>query len=357
MKKEIIIKNKDIKTKLLIKSGYIQSYLNSLIKKENKIFCIIDQKLKNKFSKLKKNKKINLIFIKGGEQIKTYKSYSMLCEKLLSKKIDRDSVLVAIGGGTIGDLCGFVAGTILRGVKFILIPTTLLSQVDSSIGGKNGINSKLGKNLVGTFYQPNEVVIDINILKSLPKREFFCGYAEIIKHAIIKDVEFFNWLDKNYLKIFNFQLNELETAISKSINIKLWYVKKDTNEKLTNQNSRAMLNFGHSFGHALEAYYRYSNKLNHGEAISIGMIMEAKISNYFGYLSKKELDKIINHFIKVKLKINDSKLKSNEILEHISNDKKNSNNNINIIFLKKIGKSFFKRNLNLIKIKKILKNI
>ena len=131
---------------------------------------------------------------------------------------------------------------------------------------------------------------------------------------------------------------------------------KDTNEKLTNQNSRAMLNFGHSFGHALK--HIIDIQINWiTEKHFIGMIMEAKISNYFGYLSKKELDKIINHFIKVKLKINDSKLKSNKILEHITKDKKNTNNNINLIFLKKIGKSFFKRNLNIIKIKKILKNI
>ncbi len=357
MKKEILIKNNNIATKILIKSNYIETYLKLLAKKEDKIFCIIDQKLKNKFIKLKKNKNLQLFFIKGGEQIKSYKSYSDLCEKLLSKNIDRGSVLVAIGGGTIGDLCGFVASTILRGVKFILIPTTLLSQVDSSIGGKNGINSDFGKNLVGTFFQPNEVIIDINILKSLPKRELYCGYAEIIKHAIIKDVSFFNWLDKNYLKLFNFKSNVLEKAISKSIDIKLWYVKKDTKEKLTNQNSRAILNFGHSFGHALEAHYKFSNKLNHGEAISVGMIIEAKISNYLGYLSKKELEKIMKHFLRVKLKIHDNKVKSDKTLEILLKDKKNTNNNINIIFLKKIGTSFFKRNLNLNNIKNILKNI
>ena len=357
MKKEILIKNNNIATKILIKSNYIETYLKLLAKKEDKIFCIIDQKLKNKFIKLKKNKNLKLFFIKGGEQIKNYKSYSDLCEKLLSKNIDRGSVLVAIGGGTVGDLCGFVASTILRGVKFILIPTTLLSQVDSSIGGKNGINSDFGKNLIGTFFQPNEVIIDINILKSLPKRELYCGYAEIIKHAIIKDVSFFNWLDKNYLELFNFKSNVLEKAISKSIDIKLWYVKKDTKEKLTNRNSRAILNFGHSFGHALEANYKFSNKLNHGEAISVGMIIEAKISNYLGYLSKKELERIMNHFVRVKLKIHDNKVKSDKTLEILLKDKKNTNNNINIIFLKKIGTSFFKRNLNLNNIKNILKNI
>ena len=155
--------------------------------------------------------------------------------------VDRN--IIAIGGGTLGDLTGFIASTVLRGLDFFLIPTTLLSQVDSSIGGKNGINTVYGKNLIGTFYQPKEVLIDISILNSLPKKEIKSGYAEIIKHALIHDYSFFTWLERNSDKLFNLNKSILEKAIYKSIMIKLFYVSKDEIEYLLNNNSRAMLNF------------------------------------------------------------------------------------------------------------------
>ena len=157
--------------------------------------------------------------------------------------------------------------TILRGIDFKLIPTTLLSQVDSSIGGKNGINVKNGKNMIGTFYNPSEVIIDTSILTSLPLREIKSGYAEIVKHSLIKDKIFFNWLEKNYKHIFNMDLDIIEKAVYRSIKIKLHYVQKDPYENLKNYNSRSILNFGHTVGHALEAFYSYNKKMNHGEAI------------------------------------------------------------------------------------------
>ena len=233
-------------------------------------------------TKIKKNKNFNLISVQGGEKIKSLKYFAEITNKLLKLKIDRKSCIIAVGGGTIGDLSGFIASTILRGVDFKLIPTTLLSQVDSSIGGKNGINSSFGKNLIGTFYHPTEVIIDANMLKTLPKREIKSGYAEIIKHSLIKDLKFFNWLEKNFNELIKLNVKILEKAILKSLMIKLWYVKKDQYEKLTNENSRAMLNFGHTVGHSLETYYKYNSKLNHGEAISIGMITESIISNKLG---------------------------------------------------------------------------
>ena len=353
MIKKIKINNNHVITSIIIKSNYATKYLNFLSKNNRKIFCIVDNKVKNFFNELDK-KNIHFTYVKCGEKIKKINYYEKIYEKLLSKGIDRNSILVCIGGGTLGDLCGFIASTILRGVEYKLIPTTLLSQVDSSIGGKNGINSKYGKNLIGSFYQPNEVIIDTKFLKILPFREIKSGYAEIIKHALIKDKNFFNWLDKNYNKIFNLNTAVLENAILKSIMIKLWYVKNDPKEKLINFNSRAILNFGHTIGHSLETFYNYNSKLNHGEAISVGMLIEAKISNKLGYLSKIDLNKIEEHFKNAKLKLSDKNIKNYNLLNIIKKDKKNMNGNINIILLKSIGKSFFARNVKFNSIKQII---
>ena len=280
------------------------------------------------------------------EKIKNLNSYQSLINKILEKQINRNSTIVAIGGGTVGDLVGFIASTILRGVKLVLIPTTLLSQVDSSIGGKNGINTSYGKNLLGTFYQPNKVIIDPKILKSLPKREIKSGYAEILKHAIINDLSFFNWLNNNYKKIFNLDKRAITYAIYKSIKIKAYYVTKDTEEKLTNSNSRAILNFGHTFGHALETLYNYK-KITHGEAISIGMSIASKLSYKISKLSKSELDKIISHLKKVNLPIYDKNLKNKKLISLIKNDKKNKDNNLNLILIKKIGKAYYSKNVKI----------
>jgi len=267
-------------------------------------------------------------------------------KKILSKGIDRNSVIIAIGGGTIGDLSGFVASTILRGVKFILMPTTLLSQVDSSIGGKNGINTTMGKNLIGTFYNPDAVYIDPKILSSLSKREIKSGYAEIIKHSLINDLSFFNWLDQNHKKIFLLEKNAIVYSIYKSVKIKSKYVEQDNKERLINKNSRAILNFGHTFGHAIETFYNYKTKITHGEAISIGMIFASKLSKNLGYISIDELDKIINHFKRTGLPIRDNNINYKKILTILKKDKKNNNDKINLILLKKIGRAYFARNVN-----------
>ena len=350
------ITNKALNTKIYIGRNYTKDYINELKNKNRRIFCIIDNKLRKQF-KDTKNSKIKNIYFPGGEGVKNISHYNLLCNKLLEKEIDRKSILICIGGGTLGDLCGFVAGTILRGIEFILVPTTLLAQVDSSIGGKNGINTNKGKNLLGTFYQPKEVLIDTIYLKTLPKREIKSGYSEIIKHALIYNFNFFKWLEKNYEKVISLKANILENAIYKSLKIKLFFVEKDFNEKLKNKNSRAMLNFGHTFGHALETYYRYKRNINHGEAISIGMIVEAKISNYFGYLSKRNLETIINHFKKADLKTFDSNIKNKNIFKIIIKDKKNYDGQINIILLKNIGKSIYVQNLGVKKLKEFIQKI
>ncbi len=355
MQTKLFIKNKKLKTTILIKNNYISTFIKNITKENEKVFCIIDSKIKNNII-IKKQKNIKIISIKCGENIKTINGYNDLTKKLIQNNVNRKSVLIAIGGGTLGDLAGFVASTLLRGLDFFLIPTTLLSQVDSSIGGKNGINTNYGKNLLGTFYQPKQVLIDISILKSLPKKEIRSGYAEIIKHALIKDYSFFCWLEKNANKLIDLNKSILEKAIYKSILIKLFYVKKDEKEFLLNNNSRAMLNFGHTIGHAIESHYDYK-KFNHGEAISIGMITEAKISNYLGLISSNELERIITHFKKCKLKIYDNIVKDKKLIKKISIDKKNFHNNINFSLLNKIGNSIFYKKLDKIKVYKILKNI
>ena len=355
MQNKLSISNKKLKTTILIKKNYITKFIENIAKKKEKVFCIVDSKIKLDLN-FHKQKNLNIIYIQSGEKLKTFDGYKKLSEKLIKNKINRKSVLIAVGGGTIGDLTGFVASTVFRGLEFFLIPTTLLSQVDSSIGGKNGINTIFGKNQLGTFYQPKKVLIDISILNTLSKKEVRSGYAEIIKHALIKDYSFFCWLEKNANKLINLNKSILEKAIYKSIMIKLFYVRKDEKELLLNNNSRAMLNFGHTIGHAIESYFNYK-KYSHGEAISIGMITEAKISNYIGLLSTNDLDRIITHFKKCKLRIFDKIIKEKKIIKLISKDKKNFNDNINFSLINKIGSSIFYKKLDKDKVYKILQNI
>ncbi len=354
MNKKINLSSKGKKYSVEIEVNSIKKKIESVINTNTNVIFLIDKKVFNVFKKVKNYKNLKYITINCSEKIKSFHNYSILCNKVLSLEVDRKSVLVAIGGGTLGDLVGFIASTILRGIDLILIPTTLLSQVDSSIGGKNGINTNFGKNLVGTFYQPKLVIIDPYILSSLPKRELLSGYAEIVKHAIIYDQKFFNWLNRNSKEIFKLKYDVLCKAIYKSISIKKTYVVKDEKEKLKNKYSRAILNFGHTFGHALETYYNYNKRLTHGEAISIGMMIATNISYKLNYLSFKDLIKIKKHFIANGLPIDDKQMYNKKIFEIIYKDKKNTNNKVNLILLKSIGESFFKLNINLNKIKKLL---
>ena len=355
MNKKIILKTKNNTYSINIEPNSIIKNLKNIITKNNKLIFLIDRKVFYIFKKLKNYKNQKYLVIDCSEKLKSFSNYAKISEKILNLNIDRSTKIVAIGGGTLGDLSGFIASTILRGVDLILFPTTLLSQVDSSIGGKNGINTNSGKNLVGTFYQPKLVYIDPKILKTLSKREILSGYAEIIKHGIINDVKFFNWLNKNSKKILTLNNKFLSEAIYKSIIIKRKYVLKDEKENLKNNNSRAILNFGHTFGHALETYYKYNKKLTHGEAISIGMIIAATLSYKLGYLSLNHLNNIRNHFKLNNLPISDNQIFNKKIFKIIEKDKKNDNKKINFVLINKIGSAFISDNLNLDKIKKILK--
>ena len=354
MIKSINIKTKNQTYSIHIKVNFILNSLKKIISKDEKIIFLIDKKVFYIFKKIKNYKKQNYILINCSEKIKNFTNYANISEKILKKGIDRKSTIVAIGGGTLGDLSGFIASTLLRGINLILVPTTLLSQVDSSIGGKNGINTKSGKNLVGTFYQPKLVLIDPSILSTLSKRELLSGYAEIVKHAIIYDEKFFNWLDQNSKKILQLDKKFISQAIYKSILIKKNYVLKDEKEKLRNKNSRAILNFGHTFGHALETYYVYGKKLTHGEAISIGMIIAATISYKLKYLSLNDLKKIKYHFKSNKLPTAEENMYHKKIFEIIQKDKKSIGDKVNFVLIKSIGSAFLSNAISIENLKKIV---
>ena len=355
MIRKINIKTKNNIYSILIENKSIIKNLNKIINKKKKLFFLIDRKVFYIFKKLKNYKNKNYIIVDCSEKIKSFENYSKLSEKILKMDIDRNSSIISIGGGTLGDLSGFIASTVLRGIELILIPTTLLSQVDSSIGGKNGINTKSGKNLVGTFYQPKLVFIDPIFLSTLPKREILSGYAEIVKHGIINDKKFFNWLDSNSKKILNLNSKFMTEAIYRSILIKRKYVLSDEKERLKNNKSRAILNFGHTFGHALETFYKYNNKLTHGEAISIGMIISAKISYKLKYLSLIDLKKIKDHFQLNKLPIIENNMYDNKIFQIIQKDKKNIDGKLNLVLIKKIGSAFLSNKISIKQIKKLIK--
>ena len=267
------------------------------------------------------------ILIDDGEENKNLETSKKVWDKLIEYKFDRKSILINLGGGVICDLGGFVASTFMRGIDFINIPTTLLSQVDASVGGKLGIDYKNIKNIIGVFKEPNKVIIDTNYLNTLSERELKSGYAEVIKHCLIRDKIMFD-------KIYNLEWTDIDWdfIINHSIKIKSDIVKKDIKEN----GLRKILNFGHTIGHAIET--TYLNKLDkflHGEAIAIGMICEAYISNNFNKLRNDELEKTTNYIRKV---FNLSKVEYyDEIIKNAYFDKKNLSDKIRISSLKGIG--------------------
>ena len=297
----------------------------------------VPKKLLDKVINSLPKKKISLHYFKSSEKNKNQKSINDILSILLSKNFNRNDCVISVGGGITGDVSSFASSIFKRGLKFINIPTTLLSQVDSSIGGKTGINNKYGKNLIGSFYQPSLVISDIIFLKSLSKREIICGYGEILKHAIIRDKKFFSFLNKNGHQILNLKSPLIESAIFKSCSIKKKIVEIDEKEK----GIRKVLNFGHTFAHAYEATLGYSKRLNHGEAVILGIKTAAKFSLSNKILNIKEFNLIENHLNKLNLPRNIGKLFSirdlNKILSFMKKDKKNSTNKINLVLLKKIG--------------------
>ncbi len=227
------------------------------------------------------------VLLPDGEEYKSLASTEKIYESLLKAKLDRKSALIALGGGVIGDITGFAASTYMRGIDFIQIPTTLLAQVDSSVGGKTGVNHPLGKNMIGAFWQPRLVWIDTATLETLPRREFLSGLGEVIKYGVIWDEDFFAYLESNRDKILRLDKEALTHIIRRSCEIKAEVVSKDERES----GLRAILNYGHTIGHAIETITGYKKYL-HGEAVAIGMYMEARLSHQLGLIEKKAVERI-----------------------------------------------------------------
>ena len=323
----------------------IVSNINKIINDNSinfkKCLLIIDTNIPKKIiSKIKKSlnkKNVYVYFFRASEINKNQKSVNKILDILLNKNFSREDCLISIGGGITGDITGFAASLFKRGLKFINIPTTLLSQVDSSIGGKTGVNTKQGKNLIGTFYQPNLVISDIQFLKTLPKRELICGYGEILKHSLIANKKFYNFLNQNSNKIFNLSSPFIEQAIHESCKIKKNVVEKDEKEN----GLRKILNFGHTFAHAYEASLGYSKKLNHGEAVILGMKSALNFSLKNNLLKKNDYNSIEKHILSSNLPSAINKLFKvkdlNKILSFMLKDKKNNSDKISLVLLKKIG--------------------
>lgn len=286
------------------------------------------------------------IVLPPGEQTKSFSYLERLVEALLEAGAERGSLIVALGGGVIGDLAGFAAGMVKRGLDFAQIPTTLLSQVDSSVGGKTAINTAQGKNLAGLFHQPRVVVADIAVLKSLPRREMLGGYAETVKYGLLGDAEFFFWLEKHAQAALSGEAEAMTHAIAHSCAMKAEIVARDERET----GDRALLNLGHTFGHGLEAATSYSDRLIHGEGIAIGSVLAFKLSARLGLADPKDADRVERHLRSMGLKtrlsdIPGPPLNAETILSHMRHDKKASGGRMVFVLVRGIGRAFLARDV------------
>tara|TARA_B100001063_G_C16743154_1_gene545939 strand:- start:272 stop:1384 length:1113 start_codon:yes stop_codon:yes gene_type:complete len=343
---EIKFKSKNNNYSIIIGKNSLEvlpKKIGLLCPKAKNIAFIIDKNIPIKFKLIlkKKLKKYNLFFLSfvSNEKNKSLNTVNYYLKALLNKNFNRSDIIIGVGGGITGDVTGFVASIFKRGINFINIPTTLLAQVDSAIGGKTGVNSSYGKNLIGSFYQPRLVISDTNFINTLPKKEMICGFAEILKHSIIKDKKFFNWLEKNTKSVLRKKAEELIYAIKKSCEIKIHFVNQDVSEK----GIRMILNFGHTFAHAIEVKNNYSKSITHGEAVLSGMILATRLSVVKKICSPKTLCQIKNIYIKNNLSFSYKKYSHqnsiNKLIPYLKNDKKNNDNKINFILLKNIGKT------------------
>ncbi len=285
--------------------------------------------------------------VEPGEASKSYETFATVCDSIIEARMERRDLVIALGGGVIGDLAGYAAASVRRGMRFVQIPTTLLSQVDSSVGGKTGINSRHGKNLVGAFHQPSLVLADTGALATLPEREFRAGYAEVAKYGLIDNAEFFHWLENNWRGVFGAG-PELTHAIATSCASKASVVIRDETE----QGDRALLNLGHTFGHALESLTHYDGaRLVHGEGVSIGMACAFRFSAGLGLCSHEEADRAIAHLAAVGLPTRIRAVPgwtadAQTILDAMYQDKKVERGSLTFILARGIGKSFIAKNIS-----------
>lgn len=289
----------------------------------------------------KKTGEIKILSLPGGEKTKSYEVLQEILSWLLSNNVDRQSILFVMGGGVIGDIGGFAASIVLRGIDFVQIPTTLLAQVDSSVGGKTGINAPQGKNLVGSFYQPVAVLCDMGTLKTLPERELRAGYAEIVKYGLLGDRAFFEWLESNGRKVLALEPDALSHAVKTSCKMKADIVGTDERERAGGR--RALLNLGHTFAHALEAAAGYDGRLLHGEAVSIGMVLAFRLCVKMGLCSGQDAVRVENHLSSCGLMTEIPPFiprSPDHLTTLMQNDKKATKGRIGFILVNGIGEAF-----------------
>jgi 3-dehydroquinate synthase len=295
------------------------------------------------------------VIVPAGESSKDLHRFADFAEQVLDQGIDRNTVLVAFGGGVVGDLAGFGAATVLRGVDFVQIPTTLLAQVDSSVGGKTGVDTRHGKNLVGAFHQPRLVLADLDVLKTLPHRELLAGYAEMVKYGILGDVGFFEYLESAAPRILALDPAVIGHAVLECCRMKAAIVAEDEREA----GRRALLNLGHTFGHALEAETGYGSALLHGEAVAIGMVLAAEMSVHLGLLDKVGAERIRRHLDALGLPTSPNQVpgapfKAARLIEHMSHDKKTIDGKLTFVLLDRVGHSRVERDVPAALVERVL---
>jgi shikimate kinase/3-dehydroquinate synthase len=279
------------------------------------------------------------ITVPPGEPSKSIATWQYVVETLLSQRVDRHTTIIALGGGVIGDLAGFAAASVLRGLPFIQIPTTLLAQVDSSVGGKTGINAPHGKNLIGAFHQPNMVIADTGVLSTLPLREWRAGYAEIVKTGLIADAEFFEWCESHAASLLAGNTLLLAEAIKRAVAFKAQVVGDDERETKPN-NGRALLNLGHTFGHALEAETGYGEGLLHGEAVATGLVLATHLSATLGLSPQEDTSRVAAHLRQVGLPTQVAGLQAERLIGHMKQDKKMRDGRLTFVLTRGIGQAF-----------------
>ena len=320
-------------------NNFPKAILNKHLKNKNKILIITDNGIpKNHIKKLKNtinNKNVYIFSLKSGEKSKSFSSYQKILNKLFELKFDRSDIVIAFGGGVVGDITGFSAATYMRGIKYIQIPTTLLAQVDSSVGGKTAINVAQGKNLVGAFYNPSLVIVSTYFLNTLSNEEFKSGLGEVVKYALIGNKKLRSIIERNSQQIISREESVLKSIIEESIKTKSKIVTKDEKEN----GIRAILNFGHTFGHAIEAYKNYKG-ITHGAAITLGMVIASRISFFEGYIKNYQLDNVVNLISSIGLRTDYSKYNYIQLKKYIKSDKKIKNGKLNLVLIDKNFNAF-----------------
>ena len=327
---------------ILIGNGLLQDERSYPVKRGERVMIVTNPTVAQfyldtvTFALKKRGCEVDHVLLPDGEKYKTLESLNLIFTALLQGNHGRDTTIIALGGGVIGDVAGFAAASYQRGVRLIQIPTTLLSQVDSSVGGKTAVNHELGKNMIGAFYQPSMVIIDTHTLGTLPKREVNAGLAEVIKYGAILDYEFFEWLEAHIDELVALNNESLQHCIARCCQIKADVVARDETEK----GDRALLNLGHTFGHAIETHLGYGNWL-HGEAVSTGMMMAAALSEQLGDISVADVSRLEKLLARANLPtLSPDSMQPEDYFPHMMRDKKVLAGKLRLVLLKSLGQAY-----------------